>query len=141
MSGKILATLRGSVWLSNSWKQELVITEDGVEGEVIRGLKRIKMMLPYDRIAQVNLIRGVLKADLELVNKGGTDNLVVKALDKSEAEGAKDFIEERMRTFSSYSHETNQISVADELAKLAHLKSTGVLTEEEFQLQKARLLK
>ncbi len=32
------------------------------------------------------------------------------------------------------------IGVADELAKLAQLKASGVLTEEEFEQQKARLL-
>ena len=31
-------------------------------------------------------------------------------------------------------------SVADELAKLAKLKATGILTEEEFQAQKSKLL-
>ena len=31
-------------------------------------------------------------------------------------------------------------SVADELAKLAQLRDSGVLTEEEFAAQKARLL-
>jgi hypothetical protein len=32
------------------------------------------------------------------------------------------------------------LSVADELAKLAQLKEAGVLTEEEFAAQKAKLL-
>jgi hypothetical protein len=35
---------------------------------------------------------------------------------------------------------TPQVSVADELAKLAQLKEAGVLTDEEFAAQKARLL-
>ncbi len=34
----------------------------------------------------------------------------------------------------------NSNSVADELAKLAKLKESGVLTEEEFNAQKAKLL-
>jgi hypothetical protein len=88
----VLMRLSGSIWLSNSWKQELVITEDGVEGEVIQALKRIKMHLPYDRIAQVNLLRGIFRADLEVVNKGGTGNLIVKTLNKGEAEEAKNLL-------------------------------------------------
>jgi hypothetical protein len=91
----VLMRLSGSKWLSNSWKQELVITDEGVEGEVIRGLKRIKMHLPYDRIAQVNLIRGVFAADLEVINKGGSGNLIVKSLNKAEAEEAKNLIESK----------------------------------------------
>ena len=53
------------------------------------GLKRIKMFLPFEKIAQVNVIRGVFKADFELVNSGGSDNLVVRAVSKSDAEYAK----------------------------------------------------
>ena len=35
---------------------------------------------------------------------------------------------------------TNQLSVADELSKLAKLKESGILSEEEFNAQKAKLL-
>ena len=35
---------------------------------------------------------------------------------------------------------TDKNSVADELAKLAKLKADGILTDEEFQIQKAKLL-
>lgn len=135
---KVLMTLRGSVLLSNSWKQEMVITDQGVRGEVIEGLKRIKMTLPYDRIAQVNLIVGMFKADLEVVNKGGSGNLVVKALTKSDAEEAKRLIEERIQRASGG---PAAASVADELRKLADLRAAGVLTEEEFETQKSRVLK
>jgi hypothetical protein len=138
----VLMRLSGSIWLSNSWKQELVITEDGVEGEVIQGLKRIKMHLPYDRIAQVNLLRGVFRADLEVVNKGGTGNLIVKALNKGEAEEAKNLIEAKIQSAllaQSVAGRAPQ-SVADELRKLAELRDQGLITEVEFQAQKAKLL-
>ena len=77
---KVLMRLSGSKLLSNSWKQELIVTDEGVEGEVLKDFKRIKMRVPFDRIAQVNIVRGMLKADIEVVNKGGADNLVIKAL-------------------------------------------------------------
>jgi hypothetical protein len=129
--------------LSNSWKQELEITEDGVEGEVMVGLKRIKMTLPFDRIAQVNLVRGLLAADLEVVNKGGADNLVVRALDKEDAERAKALIERRMQEQSAAASLPLRppVSVGDELRKLADLRDQGILTEAEFQVQKDRLLR
>jgi Short C-terminal domain len=138
----VLMCLSGSIWLSNSWKQELVITEDGVEGEVIQGLKRIKMHLPYDRIAQVNLLRGVFRADLEVVNKGGTGNLIVKALNKGEAEEAKNLIEAKIQSAlhaQSVAGRAPQ-SVADELRKLAELRDQGLITEVELHAQKAKLL-
>lgn len=136
---KVLMTLRGSQLLSNSWKQELVITDEGVEGEVLRSLKRVKMRLPYDRIAQVNLVRNILRADIEVVNKGGTDNLVIRALPKQDAERARELIEKGMRS-SIAQPPSPQSSVADELAKLASLKGQGHITEGEFETQKKRLL-
>jgi hypothetical protein len=138
----VLMRLSGSKWFSNSWKQELVITDEGVEGEVIRGLKRIKMHLPYDRIAQVNLIRGVFAADLEVINKGGSGNLIVKSLNKTEAEEAKNLIESKIESLLTAQSRTafEPRSVADELGKLVELRDRGIITNAEFQAQKAKLL-
>lgn len=44
------------------------------------------------------------------------------------------------QTQTSQSLSSEKSSVADELAKLAKLKADGVLTDEEFQIQKAKLL-
>ena len=100
MGGKVLMRLSGSNLLTNSWKQELVITEDGVHGEILKNLKRVKMFVPFDRVAQVNLVHGILTADLEVINKGGTDNLIIRALNKQQAEQAKALIEEKVRATS-----------------------------------------
>jgi len=80
--------------MTNTWKQELVITETVVHGEVIPSLKRLKMTLPFDGIAQVNIVRGVFKADIEIVSNGGTDNLIIRPLPKRDAEAAKSLIGE-----------------------------------------------
>jgi len=135
-----LMRISGSRLLSNTWKQELVVTEDGVESEVLQVFRRIKMVVPFDRIAQVNLVRGILTADLEVVNKG-TDNIVVRALGKTEAEKAKALIESRMREASRAPSTSASFSVADELAKLAELRKRGIINESEFQAQKDKLLK
>jgi hypothetical protein len=125
--------------LSNTWKQELVITDYAVYGEVLRVPKRIKMSLPYDRIAQVNIVRGIFTADIEIVNKGGTDNLVVRAISKREAEAAKKIMEQRINSAPAAAGRQG-VSVADELKKLAELRAQGLLTEDEFQGQKRKLL-
>jgi hypothetical protein len=101
MVEQVLLVVHGSKLLSNTWKQELKITDQAVYGEILSVPHRLKMTLPYDRIAQVNLVRKILTADLELVNKGGTDNLIVRALSKSEAEKAKALIEERIKFVAS----------------------------------------
>ena len=71
------------------------------------------------------------------MNSGDADNLVVRALSKSDAERAKSLIEEQMKKpRRAEAHG----SVADEVAKLADLKSKGFLTEAEFEQQKQRIL-
>jgi hypothetical protein len=139
MSEKVLMIVRGSRLLSNSWKQELVITDQAVYGEVLKAPKRIKMSLPYDRIAQINIIRGLLSADIEIVNKGGTDNLIIRAVRKSEAEDAKKLIEQGVQSMLAVAGRQN-VSISDELRKLAELRKQGLLTEAEFQNQRQKLL-
>lgn len=60
------------------------------------------------------------------------------------ANKVKDFasiiIDEVDRSEKAPQVQNNNSSVADELAKLADLKAKGILTEEEFQAQKAKLL-
>jgi Short C-terminal domain len=136
MPDKVLLKINGSLLFSNTWKQELVITESGVLGEVLRTGQRVKMSLPFDRIAQVNIIRGVFKADIELVNKGGADNLIISAVRKEDAEKAKSLIESMIKKTTT----TSSASIADELRKLADLKEQGILTDSEFQTQKRKLL-
>ena len=136
----VLLRISGSKFLSNSWKQELVVTDEGVEGEVLKSLKRTKMTLPFDRIAQINIIRGIIAADLEVVNKGGADNLLIKALDKAEAEQAKSLIEKKMREGVDEPTPSRSLSVADELRKLSDLRAEGIISGSEFEAQKAKLL-
>ena len=141
MSDKILMTLTGSKLLSNTWRQELQIKENGVYGEVLVVGKRLKMHLPYENIAQVNILRGIFSADIEIVNKGGSGNLLVKALNKQEAEKAKELIEEkRSKAQSAEKTKSNNGSSADEIKKLADLRDQKIITEQEFQAKKKQIL-
>jgi hypothetical protein len=139
VAGKVLLKINGSRFLTNSWKQQLVITEDAVEGETLVIGNRVKMRLPFDRIAQVNVYRHWFTADVEVVNAGGTDNLVIRAVSKRAAEQARQLIDERMRAAKAVIP-SSPASVADELTKLATLREQGHLTEAEFTVQKQRLL-
>jgi len=142
MDSKILMTVTGSKLLSNTWKQELKIGEDGIYGETLAIGKRVKMHLPYENIAQVNISRGVLSADIEIINKGGSGNLVVKAINKKEAEKAKELIEKKRAKIQSTKkvqyHDNN--SSANEIKKLAELRDQKIITEEEFQAKKKQVL-
>jgi hypothetical protein len=56
------------------------------------------------------------------------------------AQKIKTYIEKRIRELRSASKTVISMSLADELTKLANLKNQGVLSEEEFQTAKNRLL-
>ena len=54
----------------------------------------------------------------------------------------KEFVEQQIEKhkLGNSSKHTSQLNIADELEKLAKLKESGILTEEEFQSQKKKLL-
>src|SRR6266566_4289156 len=137
---RVLMKLRGNIWLSGTWKEELTITDEAVEADVVRELKRTRMSLSYDRIAQVNIIRGIFRADIEVVNKGGADNLIVKALRKDEAESAKALIQRKLQeSIVQRARPASGIaSISAELERLAALRDRGILTDIEFQAQKRK---
>jgi Short C-terminal domain len=84
-------------------------------------------------------VRYVLGADIEIVNKGGADNLIIHGLSKSDAERAKLLIEEHIRIAPPASPAVSN-SIADEITKLAALRDRNLLTDAEFQIEKQKLL-
>jgi hypothetical protein len=135
--------LNGNKWISNTWKQELVIKDDGVYGEILVTGRRTQMFLPYARIAQVNVMRQMFTTDIEIVNKGGSDNILIKALNKDEAEQASQLIN---KLIHETSHSTNRTApepgtdIPSQIKKLAGLKEAGIISEAEFENKKAELL-
>jgi hypothetical protein len=57
MPSNVLMILNGNKMVTNSWKQELTIKEDGVYGETLVTGRRTNMYLSFDEITQVNIIR------------------------------------------------------------------------------------
>ncbi len=139
----VLMVLNGSKMLSNSWKQELTIKDDGVYGETLVTGRRTNTYLPFDRIAQVNIIRQTLSSDIEVINNGGSENILIRALNKEEAEQAKNLIYQKIsetKQFVSQVIVTSESDIPAQIKKLAELKETGILSEEEFNAKKAELL-
>jgi hypothetical protein len=87
-----LMRLRGNRLLSKTWKQELTVTEKGVEWEQLLIGQRTDVFIPFNRIAQVTLISSILTASLIIESTGGSDKIEAKALKKSAARTAKDLI-------------------------------------------------
>lgn len=122
--------------LSNSWKQEMIITDSGVESEVLRMGSRIKKSLPFNMISQVNVVNGALAATITVINTGGSENITLNAVNKKEAVKAKALIESKMHTCSV----DTLPSQADEIKKIKDLLDSGAITQEEFDAKKKQLL-
>lgn len=137
---KTLMTIKGSKLLSNTWKQELQILEDGVYGEGLVVGKRVKMHLLYQNIAQINITRGVLTADIEIVNKGGSGNLIIKAVNKKEADKAKELIDQKIADVVNETKSQSTNNYADEIKKLADLRDQEIISGEEFEAKKKSIL-
>ena len=141
MGDKVLMKISGSKLLSNTWKQELQIREDGVYGEVLVVGRRVQMFLPYKDIAQVNVVRGVLTSMLMLINKGGEGNLSIEALNKGEADKAKALIQQKIKEHEVEGSLTEHGSGAiEKIERLHALLKSGALTEDEFKIEKAKVL-
>lgn len=93
----------------------------------------------------VGFIQFTIGADApRTTHRGGTaseavrdENAVVFKRNLVEFQELRDRIE---RAIANPGQPGGAPSVADELVKLANLRATGILTEDEFQTQKARLL-
>lgn len=104
---------------------------------------------PYDRITSVTSSRGALLGKI-VIHTGGAARVIEQVV-KGEAESVAAVIRERVEAaIRSYQYppashiaapsESKPLSVAAELRELAELRDQGILTPEEFDAQKARLL-
>lgn len=105
---------------------------------------------PYDRVTSVRTNRGMMLAKI-VIHSAGTPR-VIENMNKGEAETLAAVIRERIE---AHSHTTGHpvqagpvrppppptASLATQLRELAELRDAGVLTHDEFDEQKARLLR
>lgn len=137
------ATLKGQTKSINIGEDAVTIIPRALYHGFI-GEKRI----PYSSITAVQFKEagGWLAGFIQFSIKGGSEwrgqvNQDENALQfekdcNAEFLALRDFVEARMASASA----PQSLSVADELVKLAALRDQGVLTDDEFSLQKAKLL-
>ena len=111
----------------------------------------------YNQITSVDLRLGVMGGHLQLTVAGSTDIKGKGFLDMGQAENAATFTvdyKERMKYVANLirervqsSHNTSPVinnvagnNLVEQLNELANLKQQGILTEEEFQTAKKKLL-
>lgn len=97
----------------------------------------------YGLLTSVEYKRGMLYGEITLLAAG--EHTEVRQIQKDEVERIAQGI--RQRVALAHSHAPAGVppspaagGVADELMKLSQLRESGVLSEEEFQAQKAKLL-
>jgi hypothetical protein len=102
---------------------------------------------PYDRITTVTSSRGLAFGKIVIQAAGAAR--VVEQVAKGEAEAVAAVLRERVEAVNRERHDPlaataspspAPVSVAAELRELAELRDAGILTPEEFQVQKTRLL-
>jgi len=91
----------------------------------------------YDKISSVAYKGGLLLASIEVFVSGNKQEIT--HVDKEQGKTVCERIREKLHKPASAPQQPSG-SVADELVKLAALRDSGVLTQEEFETQKKKLL-
>ncbi len=96
----------------------------------------------YGLLTSIEYKKGLSFGEITLLAAG--DRTRFHQIPKDLVEGIVQTIRERMAMSTNHNQPAArtepQASVADELIKLASLRDSGVLTQEEFDTQKAKLI-
>jgi hypothetical protein len=95
----------------------------------------------YGLLTSVQYKKGISFGEITLLAAG--DSAHFRMIPKAAVEDIAQTIRHRMAAAHDHPGSVTQtapVSVADEIAKLGELKTAGLLTEEEFAVEKARLL-
>jgi len=149
--------MEGIAGVLEVFEDKLTITSTGVMKFLSKGLKGTKT-IPFFSITAIQFKRaGLTSGYLQFTIPGGNENrggLFEAAGDENTfmfsdrdennrfAELINEYVERKVRElrYSRASGQTDSSSLADELKKLAELRSEGVLSEAEFEAAKKRLL-
>ena len=99
---------------------------------------------PYSAIQSVEASTGMALGSIVIKSAGGSEK--ISGINKGSTHELANLIRSKAREFQATSAMATAtavappVSTADELLKLAQLRDAGVLTDEEFAAQKAKLL-
>ena len=148
-------TMQGVQDLLEVFGDKVQLTPKGVLGFLNKGLKGTKT-IPFTSIQalQFKEAGAVFSGYIQFTIAGGNEsrggvfaaandeNTFMFAHTKNNAQAIeiKKFIEESVGKARSPQHQVNPISLSDELQKLAKLRDQGILSEQEFQAAKQKLM-
>ena len=99
---------------------------------------------PYPTIQSVRSTAGTMFGSITIKSAGSS--ALIDDIVKRFSHEMANFVRKKAMDFNGTAAPVvatgtvNQVSLADELIKLSQLRESGILTDEEFQIQKARLL-
>jgi hypothetical protein len=131
-------TYGGGTGLLVLTNRRLLFVKDGM-------MKKTLEDFPLDKISSIQWSSGIALGKVIIFASG--NKAEVGSVTKKDGKDLADLVRERIAGISRAAAPTppapppvGTASVADELRKLADLRDTGVLTDDEFAAQKARLL-
>jgi hypothetical protein len=112
---------------------------------------KTNIFIPYDQISAFEVSKLFLGLQVDLVVTSTSGKVLkIKNVNKSQAEEAREIIyqtkekalNKKMKNSfeNNNSNQTGMVDVADQILKLKKLKDEGVLTNEEYENQKNKLL-
>lgn len=127
--------------------QEIRIDRDGLKAKIInrgRNVSATSIQLPS--LTAVNFKSASLTKPgvIEFAVPGMTDESGVVFFDRkysAQFEELRGAVEAAMRALRVPGAQTSAVDIGTQLSTLARLRDEGVLTEDEFQAQKAKLLR
>lgn len=124
----------GNTWLIVATDRRLLFLDKGM----IYGLKQMEM--PLAQITTLSHKTGLMFGEIEIDTAGGKKK--IETIVKKDVAKFADIVSGLVKKVHSNDNvaPSPQVDVATQLEKLAELKSKGILTEEEFQEQKTKLL-
>lgn len=132
--------LDGNTWLIVVTDRRLLFLDKGM----IYGLKQVEM--PLDKISGISHKIGMLMGQISVMTSGGTQKIenILKTDVPKIARIISDLTSRENKTSTkvapSISSNNSEDDFISKLERLAKLKEQGILTEEEFFSQKARIL-
>ncbi|MBE7436037.1 MAG: SHOCT domain-containing protein [Anaerolineales bacterium] len=150
-----LFTMKGVQGVLELYEDKVTITPKGLLGAINQGLKGTKT-IPFSSITAIQFKKsGILSGYLQFTLPGGTEsrggvldatkdeNSFIFAGGKAneEAEKVKAYIEKQIQILRNpVTPKQEPASLSSELEKLADLKNKGIISDEEFQAAKKRLI-
>jgi hypothetical protein len=134
--GLIQGTYNGGQGILVATNKRLLFVDKGL----IYGLKVEDFGL--DKVSSIQYETGILFADIKIMASGNIAKItnVEKSLGRTFCEKVRAKLNEPKQASAPITVVQQQVDVADQIGKLAALKDQGILTQEEFDAQKKKLL-